>query len=135
MEEALSNYKQTDIEMSVALAPALAAISENIQIGMPKNIVPDLGQFDGDQIKFKDQWRDIRLFLKNNRVMETNDRITAILACLREGVTGIYIQKKLDKLDKELGTQDWEDFVKEIKTMFSDKMKVVDAKQKIESFK
>ena len=48
---------------------------------------------------------------------------------------GIYIQKKLDKLDKELGTQDWEEFVKEIKTMFSDKMKVADVKRKIETFK
>ncbi len=67
--------------------------------------------------------------------METNNRITAILAHLREGVVGIYIQKKLDKLDKELGTQNWEEFVKEIKTMFSDKTKAADAKWKIKSFK
>ena len=38
--------------------------------------------------------------------METNNRITAILACLRGGVAEIYAQKKLDELDKELGTQD-----------------------------
>ena len=38
--------------------------------------------------------------------METNDRITVILACLREGVVDIYTQRKLDKLDKELRTQD-----------------------------
>jgi len=36
--------------------------------------------------------------------METNNRITAILACLRGGVAGIYTQKKLDELDKELET-------------------------------
>jgi len=53
----------------------------------------------------------MRLFLKSNRVMETNDRITAILACLRGGVVGIYTQRKLDKLDEETRTQDWEDFV------------------------
>ena len=58
--------------------------------------------------------------------METDDRITAILACLREGVVGIYAQRKLDELDKELGTQNWDDFVKEIKTMFSDKIKAAD---------
>ena len=63
------------------------------------------------------------MFLKSNRVMETNDRITAILACLRGGVMGI------------LGTQNWEDFIKEIKTIFSDKTKAVDVKWKIESFK
>jgi len=51
-----------------------------------------------------------------------------ILAHLREGVAGIYTQKKLNKLDKELGTQDWDDFVKEIKTTFSDKSKAADAK-------
>ena len=67
--------------------------------------------------------------------METDDRITVILACLREGIVGIYTQKKLDELDKELGTQDWNDFVKEIKITFSDKTKAADAKWRIESFK
>jgi len=47
----------------------------------------------------------MQLFLKSNRVMETNDRIIAILACLREGVVGIYTQKKLDELDEELEIQ------------------------------
>jgi len=75
------------------------------------------------------------IILKSNRVLETNDRITAILAHLRGGVAGIYAQKKLDELDKELGTQDWDDFVKELKTTFSDKSKVADAEWKIETFK
>jgi len=57
------------------------------------------------------------------------------LAYLRGGVAGIYAQKKLDELDKELGIQNWDDFVKEIKIMFSDKMKAADAKWKIETFK
>ena len=77
----------------------------------------------------------MRLFLKSNRVMETSDRITAILACLRGDIAGIYAQRKLNGLNKELGTQNWKDFVKEIKTTFSDKMKIVNAKWKIESFK
>jgi len=70
----------------------------------------------------------MRLFLKSNR-------ITAILACLKEGVAGIYTQRKLDELDKETRTQDWEEFVWEIKTMFSNKTKAADAKWKIETFK
>ena len=60
--------------------------------------------------------------------METNNRITATLAHLRGGVADIYAQRKLDKLNKELGTQDWDDFVKEIKTMFSNNTKAADAK-------
>jgi len=77
----------------------------------------------------------MRLFLKSNRVMETDNRITVILAHLRGDVAGIYAQKKLNELDKELGIQDWEEFVKEIKTMFSNKTRAVDAKWKIKTFK
>ena len=62
---------------------ALAAINKNIQAVIPKNIRPDLGWFDGDQTKIEDWWRGMQLFLKSNRVMKTDDRITAILACLR----------------------------------------------------
>ena len=64
----------------------------------------DLGWFDGDQSKFEDWWRGIRLFLKSNRVMETDNRIMAILACLRGGVADIYAQRKLDKLNEETRT-------------------------------
>ena len=59
--------------------------------------------------------------------METDNRITVILACLRGGVAGIYVQQKLNELNKELGTQDWDDFVKELKTTFSNKTKAADA--------
>ena len=67
--------------MSAAPAPT----NENIQVAVLKSIVLDLGWFNGDQTKFEDWWRGIRLFLKSNR-------ITAILACLRGGVVGIYTQ-------------------------------------------
>jgi len=67
--------------------------------------------------------------------MKTNNRITVILACLRGGVADIYAQRKLNELDEELGTQDWDEFIKEIKTTFSDKTKAADAKWKIKSFK
>jgi len=58
-----------------------------------------------------------------------------ILAHLRGDVAGIYTQRKLNKLDEETEIQDWEDFVKEIKMTFSDKMKAADAEWKIETFK
>ena len=109
-EEASSKDKQRNTEMSSALAPGVT-MNENIQAEMPKNMIPDPGWFDGDQMKFKDWWRGIRLFLKSNRIMKTDDRIIVILVHLRRSVAGIYAQRKLDKLDKETGTQDWEDFV------------------------
>ena len=94
---------------------------------MPKNMVPDPRWFNRNRTKFEDWWREMRLFLKSNRVIETNNKITVILAYLREGVADIYAQKKLNELDKE--------FVKEIKTTFSNKTKTADAEQKIEIFK
>jgi len=78
---------------------------------MLKNMVPDPEWFDGDQIKFEDWWRGIRLFLKSNRVMKTDNRITVVLVCLRGGVAGIYAQRKLNELDEETRTQEWEEFV------------------------
>jgi len=98
-------------------------------------MVPDPGWFDGNQSKFEDWWRGIRLFLKSNRVNRTDNRITMILAHLRGGVVGIYVQKKLDELDEDNNTQDWDDFVKELKMTFSNKSKAADAKWKIEMFK
>ena len=50
-------------------------------------------------------------------------------------MAGIYAQKKLDKLDEELRTQDWDNFMKEIKMTFSNKSKAADAEWKIKTFK
>jgi len=107
-EEALNEDKRTDTEMLTVPAPA---VNKNGQAEIPKNMVPDPGWFDSDQTKFEDWWRGIRLFLKSNRIMETDDRIMVILAHLRGDVVGIYVQRKLNELDKETGTQDWEDFI------------------------
>ena len=43
-EASMSKYEQTDIEISVAQpATAAAAVSENVQTGLPKNMVPNPG--------------------------------------------------------------------------------------------
>ena len=89
-EASTEEYKQTDTEMSTAPATTAAAVSTNVQAGLPKNMVLDPGWFNGDRSKFEDWWRGIRLFLKSNRINRMDDRITAILAHLREDVVEIY---------------------------------------------
>ena len=42
-EVSMEEYEQTDTEMSVAPATAAAAVSENIQAGLPKSMVLDPG--------------------------------------------------------------------------------------------
>ena len=55
-EASTNEYKQVDTEMSVAQAITAAAVSENVQAGLLKNMVPDPGWFDGNQSKFEDWW-------------------------------------------------------------------------------
>jgi len=64
--------------------------NKNIQIMTSKSIVPDPEWFDGNRTKFEDWWRGIQLFLKSNRVVATDDKITAVLTQLRGSVAGIY---------------------------------------------
>ena len=99
---------------------------QNKQARLSKSMVSDPGWFDGNRTKFEDWQKRIRLFLKSNRVITTDDRITVILAYLRGGVAEIYVQKKLNKLDKEIDIQDQNKFVQEIKMTFSNKSKIVD---------
>ena len=102
---------------------------------MPKSIVLDLEWFDGDKMKFEDQQKEIRLFLKSNRVIETDDRITAIIAQLRGSIASIYAQKKLDQLEEETDTQDQDKFVRKLKITLSNKSKTADTEWKIKTFK
>jgi len=53
--------------------------------------------------------------------------MNAILARLRESIASIYVQKKLDQLKEETDTQNWDKFVRELKTTFSNKSKTADA--------
>ena len=116
----------------MSIAPVPAAYDENIPT---KNMVPDPGWFDGDRTKFKDQWRGIRLFLKSNRVVVADNKIITVPARLRGGVVEIYAHKKINELEDTEDTQDWEEFVREIKTAFSNKSKVADIEQKIETYR
>ena len=57
-----------------------------------------------------------------------------VLVQLRGGIAGIYIQKKINQMKDKDNIQDWNEFIKKIKTAFSDKSKAADTKQKIEIF-
>jgi len=76
-ENALKEITEYMDEISVAPAPVTV---QNEQAEMPKIIVPDPKWFNGSRIKFKNWWREVRLFLKSNRITGIDDRITAIVA-------------------------------------------------------
>jgi len=88
-DEALGSMN--DYTDKISSTSASVPIQENNEhTGMSKSMVPDIGWFNRNRMKFEDWWKEIQLFLKSNRVIKTNDRITAILAYLRGGVAGIY---------------------------------------------
>ena len=64
--------------MSIALVPAV--YNETVQAVIFKSMVPDPEQFNSDQMKFEDWQREIYLFLKNNRVIITDDKIIVVVA-------------------------------------------------------
>ena len=93
---------------------------------MTKSMILDLKQFDSNQTKFKDQWRRIQLFLKSNRVIATDNKITAILAQLRGSVLGIYAQKKINQIEEKNKVQDQNNFViEEIYSGLHDKVQSI----------
>ena len=65
-------------EMSTVFV--LAIYNKTVQTVMLKSMVSDLEWFDSNQTKFKDWQRGIQLFFKNNGVIETDDKITTVLA-------------------------------------------------------
>ena len=79
-EDNASN-RSTELAISetdkMSTVPTPATYNENIPT---KTMVPDPGWFDRDRTKFKDWWKGIHLFLKSNRVVVANERITAVLA-------------------------------------------------------
>ena len=87
MEEASERTTKYTMEMSTAPVPMQ---ENNKQARVLKNMVPDPGWFNRDKTKFEDWWREIRLFPKSNKIIKTDDRIMAILACLREDIASIY---------------------------------------------
>jgi len=115
------------------MSTALVSVVYNGNVPM-KNMISDPEWFNGDRTKFKDWWREIRLFLKSNKVVAANDKITAVLAWLRRGIVGIYAQRKINELENIEDTQDWEEFIREIKIVFSNKSKIADAEWKIKMF-
>ena len=102
-EEASERTTEYTDKMLIVL---VLAQESNEQAGLPKNMISDPGWFDRDRTKFKDWWRGMRLFLKSNRVMKTDDKITVILAHLRRDIADIYVQKKLGELNEETEIQD-----------------------------
>jgi len=99
-----------------------------------KSMVLEPGWFNGDRKTFKDWWRAIKLYLRANKIIDTDEKIIAVLGRFQEETAGAFAQQKLNKLDGGDDTPSWDAFEAELQLVYNDKMKEADAEWYIETF-
>jgi hypothetical protein len=129
---------ETNTEMSVNQGTGQAAGSQvlvqtNGQMG--KSLVTDPGFFDVEQKIFSDWWREMKLFLKFNKVDSPDMKITAIIFRMRGGTAGNFTTHWTDKVANMDDTMDWKAFEEDFTGFFSMGNKKETAQWKIKSFK
>ena len=97
-------------------------------------MVPEPEWFNGDRKTFEDWWRAIKLYLRANKVTDTNEKIIAVLGRFWGGTAGAFAQQKLDKIDRGDDTPSWDVFEAELQLVYSDKTKEANAEWHIETF-
>ena len=99
-----------------------------------KSMVPKPKWFNRDRKIFKDWWRAIKLYLRANKVTDTNEKIIAVLGRFWGGTAGAFAQQKLDKINGGDDTPSWNAFEAELQLVYSDKTKETNTEWHIETF-
>jgi len=66
-----------------------------------KSMVPEPEWFDGNRKGFEDWWRAIKLYLRANRIIGAEDKVTAVLSRFHGGTAGVFAQQKLNEIDEQ----------------------------------
>jgi len=118
---------------SASMARTTPAVAP-IEVVNYKSMVPEPGWFKGDRKMFEDWWRAMKLYLRANKVTDTNEKIIAILGKFQGGTAGAFTQQKLDKIEQDNDTPSWDAFEVELQLVYSDKTKEADAEWCIKIF-
>ena len=62
-----------------ALITRMVSVPALTEVVNHKSMVLEPGQFNGDKKTFEDWWRAIKLYLRANKVTDTNEKIIAVL--------------------------------------------------------
>jgi len=111
-----------------------APVSAPAEVVNHKSIILEPVWFNGDRKTFKDWWRAIKLYLRVDKVTDTDEKIIVVLGRFREGTAGAFAQQKLDKIDRGDSTPSWDAFEAELQLVYSDKTKEANAEWRIETF-
>jgi len=97
-------------------------------------MVPEPRWFNGDKKTFEDWWKAMKLYLRANKVTNTDKKIIAVLGRFQKGTIGAFAQQKLNKIDGGDDTPSWDAFEAELQLVYSDKMKEADVEWHIKTF-
>lgn len=100
-----------------------------------KSLVPDPGFFDGTRTKFDDWWRNMKLFLRFNKVTAADDKAIAIISRMRGGTAGAFGDMKFREIEDSDDAVNWDEFVQELEKTFSNDALHERAQWQIEKFK
>ncbi|EKM73789.1 hypothetical protein AGABI1DRAFT_96082 [Agaricus bisporus var. burnettii JB137-S8] len=111
-----------------------ATVTVSAQTDVLKSLIPNPKDFGGNREEFSEWWRSMTLFLKYNKVTDTDQKIIATIVRLKRQIPSYFAEVWTEKIASEI-TYTWDTFEEEIKTSFGKGNKKDIAKEKIESLK
>src|SRR5258708_6787287 len=125
-------------ESPTMMAPTSGSSNSNENAsngGSIKSFVKDPGDFDGERKGFEGWWRKMMLYLIHNRVDDPEQRVTATLSRMGGTLGEFFAMKWTDKMRDSDDTIVWDQFKKDINTLFTDGNMRERMEWKIEEFK
>ncbi|EKM79058.1 hypothetical protein AGABI1DRAFT_128223 [Agaricus bisporus var. burnettii JB137-S8] len=111
-----------------------AAITVSAQTDVLKLLIPNPKDFGGNREEFSEWWRSMTLFLKYNKVTDTDQKIISTIVRLKGQVPSYFAEVWTEKIASNI-TYTWETFEEEIKTSFRKGNEKDLAEEKIKSLK
>ena len=76
-------------------------------------------KFRGDRKEFADWWRNVKLYLKFNRITDSDDKIATVTSFMIGETAGFFAREWQEKLINEGDHQDWDKFVHQLQSAFA----------------
>ncbi|XP_006458360.1 hypothetical protein AGABI2DRAFT_115378 [Agaricus bisporus var. bisporus H97] len=111
-----------------------AAVTISAQTDALKSLIPSPKDFGGNREQFSEWWRSMTLFLKYNKVTDTDQKIIATIVRLKGPVPSCFANIWTEKIATNF-TYTWDTFEEELKTSFGKGNEKDIAEERIESLK
>ncbi|EKM73947.1 hypothetical protein AGABI1DRAFT_95973 [Agaricus bisporus var. burnettii JB137-S8] len=111
-----------------------AAVTVSAQTDALKSLIPNPKDFGGNREQFSEWWRSMTLFLKYNKITDTDQKIIATIVRLKGPVPSCFADIWTEKIATNF-TYTWDTFEEELKTSFGKGNEKDIAEERIESLK